>query len=255
MSLQLILLSLVAAFIAGIMNAAAGGGAFLTYPMLLLMGNTSIVANATSTVILWPGVLASLSGYRKEVRQNKKWMTRLVIPALIGGIIGSHLLIRTPDNVFALVAPVLIALGSIILLYQKEIHRYFHRFKFDKASRRIVVVSILVFFISIYGAYFGAGIGILLIGILTILGIGNIYCTIALKNEIALVVNFVAATYFISSGLIHWQAVPIMAAGSIAGGYTGAKWVHHMNRTLVQRIVVALGFIIAILLFINRIKH
>lgn len=254
MSLQLIILSVLAAFVAGIMNAAAGGGAFLTYPVLLLMGDSSIVANATSAVVLWFGVLASLSGYRKEVHHNRKWMKRLFVPALLGGIVGSHLLIKTPDSVFALVAPILIAIGSLVLLFQKQIHRYFHKMKIDKASRRIIVVSLLVFLISIYGAYFGAGIGILLIGILTILGIGSIYQTIALKNEVALVVNFVAAVYFISHGLIHWQVVPFMAVGTVSGGYLGARWVHHINRGFVQKLVVGFGLSIACILFVLHLR-
>jgi len=254
MSVQIALLSMLAAFLAGIINAAAGGGAFLTYPVLLLAGLPSTAAYATSGVAIWPGTLASLTGYKKEIRQNRKWAKRLFIPVLIGAVIGSHLLIKTPDSVFIFIAPALITFGSLTLLFQKQVHRYFHKLRFDGPAHRVLVVTVLIFLISIYGAYFGAGVGIILIGMLSLLSIGNIYRTIALKNEIALVVNLVASTYFIIHGLVHWQYVPLMVVGTVSGGYLGARWVHHFNKSLVQKLVATLGLAISATLLIAHFR-
>lgn len=250
MSLPFLLLSFLAAFGAGLINAAAGGGGFLTYPVLLLAGLPSTAAYATSGVAIWPGTIASLTGYKKEIRQNRTWAKRLFIPVLIGAVIGSHLLIKTPDAVFIFIAPTLIGLGSLSLLFQKQVHGYFHRLKFDRPAHRVLVVTVLIFLVSIYGAYFGAGVGIILIGMLSMLSIGNIYRTIALKNEIALLMNFVASFYFITHGLVHWQYVPLMAVGTVCGGYTGARWVRHLNKGLVQKSVAMLGLVIAAALLI-----
>ncbi len=249
-----LVLAFLAAFGAGNMNAVTGGGTFLTYPMLLLLGNSSIVANGTSTVLLWPGVFASLFGYKDEIRQSKYWIKILCLPALAGAVVGSFVLTHTPQNVFDFVAPILIAIGATILQFQAQIIRLFGISHLDQSKRKTMVVAFLVFAIGTYGAYFGAGIGILLIGSLSILGFGDLLETIGLKNVLSLLVNLVAAIYFSFSGIVHWQIVPLMTCGVILGGYSGSRLVHHVNREYVRRAVVMLGFGIAITLLTIRLS-
>lgn len=246
------LLPLLAAFLAGNLNAIAGGGTFLTYPVLLLLGYSSIVANATSTVILWPGIAASLPGYKKEIKKSKKWIRALYLPALIGGIIGSFILTHTPSRTFSLLAPILIVVGSLIFYYQAGINKFFKKVRLSNPRHRAAFVVLFVLAVGIYGAYFGAGIGIVLLGALSILGVHNIYQDIALKNVLALIVNATAVIYFTFSGIVHWQAVPLMAAGAIAGGYTGSKLVRHISQQVVRKGIVILGFTIAAVLLIAR---
>ncbi len=248
-----VILSILAGFLAGNMNAISGGGTFITYPFLLLMGNSSIVANTTSTVALWPGILASLPGYKKELVQVKSWIKLFIIPALIGGLIGSFILTHTPEKTFNLIVPLLIITGSLILQFQEQITGFFQRIHLDRRAQRIMFVPLLLV-IAIYGAYFGAGIGILLLGCLALVGIKDIYENIALKNSLSLIVNFTAVVYFIAGGFVHWAIVPTLALGAIVGGYTGSHLAHRVNKRTVKTFTVILGFVIAITLLATTVK-
>lgn len=241
---------MIAAFIAGNMNAISGGGTFVTYPILLLLGNTSIIANTTSTIALWPGILAGLTGYKKELHRVKGKIKLFIIPAIVGGLIGSFILTRTKSDMFELIAPVLIIFGALLLHYQIKINEFFTRLKFGKGKYGTIFVLLLVFVIATYGAYFGAGIGILLIGGLSLLGIKDLYENIALKNVLSLVINFVAVVYFLVSGLVHWKLVPLMALAAVLGGFSGSRLVHHINKETVKTYTVILGLLMAVVLLI-----
>ena len=243
---------ILAAFAGGLLNAVAGGGTLLTYPFLLLAGSSSIVANATSTVVLWPGVIASLPAYRKEIFASRRWIKKLLLPAFIGGIFGAYILTHTTDGAFTLIAPFLIILGSLILHYQLPIDRFFHHIQLAHPHQRIFFIAVIVFGIGIYGAYFGAGIGILLLGGLSILGIKNIYREIAIKNVLVVVVNLTAVIYFIDHHLINWQFVPMMVGASVLGGITGPHIVRHLDKARLKNGVVLLGIALAVILLIIR---
>ena len=246
------LLAFSAAFIAANMNAIPGGGTFITYPVLLLMGNSSITANATSTAILWPGLLASLPGFKNEISKSKSWLKPLLLPAIVGSIAGAFILTHTPNTVFNWVAPLLIIIGTALLQFQTHVNTFFQRINFDNPKRKAALVSLLILSIAVYGAYFGAGIGILLLGSLSMLGIKDIYQNIGIKNVISLTINGVAIIYFSLSGIIHWQVVPLMALGAMLGGYTGSHLVHHVNKQKLRIGVVVLGYLIALILFIIK---
>jgi uncharacterized membrane protein YfcA len=248
------LIPVLAAFLAGNLNDISGGGTFLTYPILLAMGYSSIVANATSTVVLWPGVAASLPGYRKEIKRGKKWIAALWIPALLGAIAGSFILTHTSSQAFSLIAPLLIMVGSLIFYYQTGINRFFNKIKLTKAHHRAMFVALFVLAVGVYGAYFGAGIGIVLLGALSILGVHNLYQDIAIKNVLSLIVNFVAVVYFSFSGIVQWEVVPLMAIGAIAGGFSGSILVRRISQKFVRQGIVVLGFTIALILFVARFK-
>lgn len=243
-----------AAFIGANLNASVGGGTFLTYPILLMMGNSSIVANATSTVVLWPGITASLPGFKKEIIKSKKWIKVLLYPALAGGILGSFILTHTSDGLFKWIAPLLILTGALLFQNQAKIDRFLKNIRLYKDGHRAALVFCIIFSISVYGAYFGAGIGILLLGGLSILGIRDIVQNIALKNVIAVAVNGVAVVYFALSGIVHWQVVPVMVCGAILGGFTGVRLVRFVRPHTLRSMVIGLGYSIAAILLILNLR-
>ena len=243
-------LAFVAAFVGANLNATVGGGTFLTYPVLLLMGNTGIVANATSTVVLWPGITATLPGFKREITKSKRWIKVLVYPAIAGGMLGSFILTHTSNSLFKWIAPLLILVGALLFQYQKQVDHFLRNIDLYKDGHRAAVVFCIVFSISVYGAYFGAGIGILLLGGLSILGIRDIVQNIALKNVLAVAVNGVAVIYFALSGIVHWQVVPVMVCGSIIGGFTGVHLVRKVNQRTLRKTVIFLGYSIAVTLLL-----
>jgi len=241
-----------AAFVGANLNAVPGGGTFITYPVLLLLGNNSLTANATSTVVLWPGALTSLTGFQKEIKKNSKWVKLYIIPVLLGAIVGSVALINTPSSLFYWIAPILIIFGSLLMQFREGINDLFVSLRLDK-NNRLSISMALIFIISAYGSYFGAGIGILLLGALSILGIKSIYENIAIKNVLAIVANFIALLVFVFAGFVSWHYVPVMVLGAVIGGYTGSRLIKKVNQRLVRDSVIALGYTMALLLFIFRI--
>lgn len=250
---QLILAALTA-FVAANMNATSGGGTFLTYPMLLGIGETSVVANATSTVGLWPGLVSVLPGLKKELVEETRHIKVFFFPVVIGAMVGSYLLSHTSNHVFGFVAPVLIFIGALLLQFNKQLIAMLEKVNLGTETRRLVVVGISVFFIGIYSAYFGAGIGILFLGFLGLLGIQKFANYLALKNILAMLGNTFATLYFVTIGLVHWPIAVAMACGSIVGGMTGSKLVHVVNKDLMRKFIVLYGFIISIVLFVLKIS-
>jgi uncharacterized membrane protein YfcA len=233
---------------AGMMNAMAGGGTILTFPVLLLLGESGITANATSTVALLPGAAASMAGYRREVATHREWMTSLLLPSLVGGAIGSILLLRTPERSFERLAPFLILFATLLFLVQGIVARW-SRSPHPGASRgRLAAASALQLGVAIYGGYFGAGIGILMLATLGFLGLSDIHAMNGLKNFFGMCINFVAAAYFVIRGAVDWPAALIMAGAAVAGGYGGARFARRIGRERARRAVVIIGFVITAIL-------
>lgn len=235
------------------MNAMAGGGTILTFPALLLLGESAITANATSTVALLPGAAASMAGYRREVGEHRRWLKSLLVPSLLGGAIGSALLLRTPEKMFERLAPFLILFATLLFLVQGAVARWSGAGHGDRPSRaRFVAASLLQFGVAIYGGYFGAGIGILMLATLGFLGLSDIHAMNGLKNFFGMCINFVAAAYFIFRGAVDWPAALVMAGAAIAGGYGGARFARRIGRDRARKAVVAIGFAITAILLFRR---
>ncbi len=263
-SLQI--LALIAASLgAGIMNAMAGGGTILVFPTLLLLGQPAIVANATGTVGLVPGVLASLFGYRKEVETHRAWLKTLFLPSLVGGAIGSILLLRTPEKLFAHLAPLLILFATLLFMLQGFLaKRRDARDARDAAGaqageqvpidpgnlplKRWLVAILAQLGISIYGGYFGAAIGILMLAVLGFLGLKDIHAMNGLKNFFTLGINGVAAAYFIYKGVVNWPAALLIILGSTLGGYAGARFARRIGREKARAAVVVIGLLVTAIL-------
>jgi uncharacterized membrane protein YfcA len=249
-----ILIAFAAAFAAGSINSVAGGGTLVSFPALIWLGLNSVTANATSTVAIWPGSLGAMWGYRRELRTTRTRMLALVVPSLIGGIAGAWLLKFTPPGVFDRLVPFLILFATLLFMAQEAVQRMLNTAETAKHQSTKWLVGAVVFqlFVALYGGYFGAGIGILMLAALSVLGLTDIHEMNGLKNFFAACINGVAALYFIASNMVYWPDVVIMALGAIAGGIGGAGVARKLGRTAVRRIVICIGFSMAISLFIKK---
>jgi len=250
------LILIAASFGAGVMNAMAGGGTILTFPSLIFLGLPAIAANATSTVALLPGAVASLFGYRREVREHREWLKTLFVPSLVGGAIGSVLLLRTPEKTFELLAPILILFATALFMVQGIVSRrsasQAETVGGPPTSGRWALAVILQLGVAIYGGYFGAGIGILMLALLGFLGLSNIHAANGLKNFFGFCINAVAAGYFIFKGAVVWPAALVIIAGATLGGYLGARFARRIGKEKARAAVVVIGLLVTAILFWQR---
>lgn len=240
------------AFLAGAVNAIAGGGTLLTFPSLLTL-LSPVAANATSTMALLPGSLAAGLGYRKELASCRQILKLLLPPSLAGGIAGSLLLIRLPETVFAHLVPWLLVSASVLLLLQRPLVRHFGMHPHQAPSRgTMATIVFFQFLVGVYGGYFGAGIGILMLSSLAFTGIPDIHQMNAVKNILAAAMNGVTAVILGAAGAVHWRYAAIMAVAAILGGYAGARIARRMRPDYVRVIVVVIGFAVAAYSWISR---
>jgi uncharacterized membrane protein YfcA len=238
---------------AGAMNSMAGGGTLLTFPTLIFLGESAIAANATSTVALLPGAAASMAAYRREVADHRRWLGTLLLPSLLGGGLGSVLLLQTPERSFETLAPFLILFATLLFMAQGAVARWSGgEHPAPPTPLRRALVWAFQFGVAVYGGYFGAGIGILMLAALGFLGLSDIHAMNGLKNFFGICINVVAAAYFIARGAVIWPAALIMIGGSIAGGYGGAHFARRIGRENARIAVVVIGFLIAGLLLARR---
>lgn len=261
MSLLHGLLLFAAGFIAGMMNSIAGGGTLISFPALLWHGLSAIEANATNTVALWLGSLSSAWGYRQEVSQGGRKYLWLIVPSLLGGIIGAVLLRYTPPALFDALVPWLILFATLLLMIQEPVQRWLRRKQNPEAAKSpdqtndnssgwLIGALAYQFLASIYGGYFGAGMGIVMLAILGLIGLTDIHQMNGLKNLYAGIINLVAGIYFIASGLIDWPAALVMMAGAAVGGYASAGVARRLGRQFARRAVIGIGLLLtALLLF------
>ena len=240
----------VAAFVAGIINAIAGGGTLLTFPALVWIGRNPIVANATNTVAIWPASVSGALGFRTDVASLPRRLWLLTIPAVAGGIVGAVLLLHTPERVFARIVPILIGGATLLLALQEVITRHLPRGR--GGAGWLVFAFTFQFGVGVYGGYFGAGQGILVLAALGLIGLTDLHQMNGLKNVLGLCVNGIAAVYFIARGAVVWSDVAVMAVTAIIGGYTGAKLAKRLGRRFVRGAVVAIGVVMTIALFLRQ---
>lgn len=239
------------AFAAGVVNALAGGGTLLTFPALLAAGVTPVLANGTSTMALVPGSVAGAWGYRRELAATREWTRLLLWPSLFGGAIGAALVIVLPEHYFARLVPWLILTATVLFLLQPAIARWTGigqpHAKPSRAGR--TGLQVFQFFVAIYGGYFGAGIGILMLSALSLMGLPDVHRMNAVKTVLAAVINALAAAVFAAGGVVQWRFAAIMAAAAAAGGFTGAHFGRRIPRTVVRWIVIAIGLGLAVKYF------
>jgi uncharacterized membrane protein YfcA len=236
-----------AAAVGGAINSVAGGGTLVSFPTLIWLGVPSINANATNTLALWPGSLGSVWGYRRELQGTDRRVWALVVPSFAGGLGGAILLYHTPTEVFDRLVPVLILFATILFMAQEPLQRRFNlTATHDARSHWLSWTMLFQLLVGLYGGYFGAGIGILMLAALSIMGHTDIHQMNGVKNLLAVCINGIAAVYFVFTGLVLWQDAAVMAVGAIAGGVGGAGVARRLGRRAVRRAVVAIGFGMAI---------
>lgn len=239
-----------AAFIGGMMNSIAGGGTLVTFPVLLWLGLDPKMANATSTVALWPGLFGGLFGFRREMDDTRSLLVRLGITSVIGGGFGAWLLILTPSKTFAFLVPFLILFATALFILQAPITRRLGTKPHSENPRARWWMGAIIFqfFSSMYGGYFGAGNGILMLAALGLLGLSDIHKANGIKNFLGICINFIAIISFSLARLVVWPDALLMAVGAVAGGYLGASTARRLGRVFVRRAVVIIGLTIGIVM-------
>jgi uncharacterized membrane protein YfcA len=249
------LLLMLAAMAAGAINSVAGGGTLVTFPALLAAGVTPIAANATSTVALVPGSLSAFWGYRGELEGPKVHLLWLGLPSVFGGLAGALFVLRAGDNLFSKLVPWLILGATALFMAQDPVRRWTeHRLgkADDRSPWRLAGVACFQFLVALYGGFFGAGIGILMLAALGILGIQNIHRMNGLKNFAAVCINGVASATFILQHRVRWELAVVMAAGAVIGGWGGAGIAQKIGQKNVRRIVVVIGLAIGVSMLVRR---
>lgn len=243
-----LLVAAVAALLAGVMNSVAGGGTLLTFPALIAAGLSPLQANATSTVALLPAALSSMLGYRGELTGARRWAIALALPSLIGGGLGALLLLHTSNATFERVVPWLVLGATALFLLQRPLLRWIRgheaqsRAPHDAESRApAFALLVLQLAVGVYGGYFGAGVGILMLAALGFMGFSNIHRMNGLKNWGGFCMNLVAAGTFAASGIVDWPVALSMAVGSVMGGYLGARGAQRLPAALVRGVVAVIG--------------
>src|SRR6478672_4555817 len=246
MSLPNAIMMMAAAFAAGVINSIAGGGTLLTFPVLIWLGLDPKVANATSTVALWPGLFGGLFGYRRELENSSTILLRLGITSVIGGALGAWLLIWTPSLVFAYLVPFLILFATILFMAGGSINRWLRLQPIVAEPKTSWWLGAIVFqfFSSMYGGYFGAGNGILMLAAMGLLGLHDINRANGIKNFLGICINSIAVVSFAIAHLVVWHDALLMAGAALAGGYFGAKMAVRIGQIVIRRAIVVIGFVI-----------
>ncbi len=223
------------------------------YPALLAAGLSPIIANTTSSLVVWPGSLTSAYGYRKQLRQVPRAYAWLLLPCFIGSVIGSFVLIHTPPLTFEKLAPWLVLSAVILLALQSRIHHWLSR----QAKRRkmhwhtLPLICLVTFPLAIYGGYFGVGFGLMMLAFLGFTSLKNIYQMNGVKNLCGAIMAIVATVYFAHSGLIDWSAGLTMVCGTTVGGLLGARLSQKISAHLVHNLTVGIGLIISFILLVK----
>jgi len=258
MSATEILGLIIAAAAGGAINAVAGGGTLVTFPALLVFGTPPIIANATSTLALVIGTSGGIYGYRKHLDPIRPWLWRFAPVSAIGGLIGAVLLTCTSNKTFSKLVPFLILFATVLFLVQGTFRRVAKLgTEASREGRHPAVGGAILFQLAmaIYGGYFGAGIGILMLASLGIIGLSDIHEMNTLKTILASLINLIAAVWFILAGLVHWPKAGVMTAGALLGYFLGSHYAQRIPQQRVRQIITLIGFLISAATFYQEFVH
>jgi uncharacterized membrane protein YfcA len=237
----------VAAAIGGGLNSVAGGGSFVAFPALLFAGVPPVPANATNTIALWPGAIASAVAYRRELADVRRELVPLGVAALLGGLAGSLLLLHTAERTFVLLIPWLLLFATLLFTFGGSVAR-----RLTGGRRAPLALGIAVQLgISVYGGYFGGGMGIMMLAVFTLLGMTHIHRMNALKNVLGTLINGVAVVAFVLAGAVRWAPGVVMIAGGMIGGYVGAAVARKVDPKRVRTLVVLVAWGMTLYFFVR----
>jgi uncharacterized protein len=235
---------------AGIINGVAGGGSLISFPLLLALGYPALTANVTNTVGIWPGYAGGAAGFRDEITGQRERLVRLAPVALAGGLAGAILLLTTSSATFKSLAPWLVLGASVLFAAQPLLRRALAGSSHAPPRTRPILLAGGTFAASVYGGYFGAGLGVMLLAILGLALPDSIVRTSGLRTALSILVNGVAAAVFLIHGGLAWRAVGLLAAGSLVGGWIGARVALRIPAMALRIVVVAVGLATVIKLLV-----
>lgn len=239
-----------AAVVGGALNAIAGGGSFFTFPALVFVGIPAIPANATSSLALWPGAVASVAAYRRELRGSRLRLAWFGTTSLIGGALGAVILVFTPAAAFDRALPFLLLLATVLFALGPKVTRKL-RSGLEPAEAPLAVAVPVQFAISVYGGYFGGGMGMMMLAAFSLLGMRDIHRMNGLKTVLAVAINAAALVPFIWAGIIVWTEGLLMIAGAIAGGYGGAALARRLDPRWVRGVITLTGGALTVAFFVR----
>jgi len=235
----------VAAVLAGAMNSVAGGGSFISFPTLLFTGVPPIPANATSTVALWPGSVASIGAYGKKLPRGARLLVPLTLSSLTGGLLGALILLHTPQATFMRLVPFLFLVATLLFTFGKRLAEWLGgqvKMSGPPSWPAVGGAALVQLFIAVYGGFFGGGIGILMLAMLAMIRMEDIHSMNALKSLLAAAINGAAVVTFIVAGAVFWPQALLMIVGAIVGGFGGASLAQRLDPRLVRGFVIVVGF-------------
>ena len=236
-----------AAFFAGAMNSVAGGGSFLSFPALVFAGVPAISANATNNAAMWVGTIGSARGYKEEIAEQRRLLWPVVSVSVVGALIGSCLLLVTPAAVFQRLIPWLLLFATTVFALSPRLIR-----AGPEIPRHAPWQIALQFVVAIYGGYFGAGMGILMLAVLAFSGFPNFNAQNAVKNVLSVSINGVALIPFAIARIVDWRFAVPMAAIALLGGYFGARFFRRLPQPVSRAVVIAIGTAMTIAFFLRR---
>jgi uncharacterized membrane protein YfcA len=246
-----------AGVIAGTLNAVAGGGSFISFPLMLFTGVPPVEANASNTVALWPGLAVSSASYWRHLKVPPRLLVPLVITSILGGLAGALLLVKTPQRTFLHVIPWLLLGATLLFIFGNRLRAMAGGADNVRVAKNIswlaiALACLLQLAVGTYGGYFGAGIGFVMLGMMTLLGMREIHVMNALRIALAAVINGVAVVTFIVSGAVFWGHCLLMMAGALSGGWFGAQYAQKADPKKVRWFIIALGVGLSTYFFIKN---
>ncbi len=242
LSLEIILMLFGAGFLAGGINVIAGGATLVTFPVLLAVGLPPTVANASNFVAVLPGNAAGIPAYAKEISKNRTTALRFALASMAGGAVGCVLLIYSTDNFFIKIVPWLILTATILYAFGGQINKAVSARNGGKSMSQGFWTYVLIFFASIYGGYFGAGLGVIMLAVFNMIGYSDFHEANALKNLTNTVIGALGVVIFAASGLIAWSHALVMMAGAAVGGYVTVLYARRISQKFLKIAVIVLGF-------------
>jgi len=239
-----------AAVFAGAMNAVAGGGSFISFPALLFTGVPAVPANATNTVALWTGLAFSGGAFRHHLKVRRAVLFTLVGVSLVGGTAGAILLLHTPAQTFLRVLPWLMLAATLLFIFGRKLIRPNQAVP-ELSTKSIVLASVFQLMVAVYGGYFGGGMGIVMLAMLTAFGMADIHEMNALKIVLSSATNGIAVIVFIASRAVYWRQAIVMIVGASLGGYFGARYSLRLPQKWVRSFVIAVGCVMTTYFFLR----
>lgn len=246
----------VAGVIAGTLNAVAGGGSFVSFPALLLTHVPAVEANATNTVALWPGLTASTFAYLRRLDVPLRLLLPLLLTSVGGGWAGAWLLLRTPQHTFLHLVPWLMLGGTLLFVLGNQIRAIAGKAATvadlrDLSWLAITLASIVELLVSVYGGYFGAGIGFMTLGMLGALGMQDMHAMSAFRTLLAVAINAAAVVTFVVAGAVYWPECVVMILGTLTGGWFAAHYAQQADPLKVRCVVIGVGVVMSAYLFLT----